>query len=679
MNSVFHPLIGESGTILIKIVLLLVAIAYFTIAERKIMGSIQRRRGPNVVGAWGLLQPAADGLKLIAKEIVVPGHANSRIFVLAPLVVLTLSLLSWSIIPFNLTDWSLFSSLSDFYSSTSRQENGPVKNPLPKNDPVNTIKLEGLLTGASTVIICWIIGLSAPSIIVGGLSAGFIYILITPVIVPVVIEKVTHELAPDSTNVVIDISSWANVATNTPFRSLLSLNIGIILGVIFVHWYLPKRQTKINTLVAAEITKEMVNLEAAQTTENETAFKVVVAVSALAPINEANNFDAWAELGANRPFICLLTAIIGFILGGVFFNSDTCRKVFLTPLQPPTSAIHRVTPRVTTVYAAHPKYKRTLPRIPEKNAPNLVRGRNSWAAPVLQKLAIATTQSCYSESLKCLSTKVSFIRNTALHKFDPSANLPVRRCATPDFLDFKLITESDDIGDVNYGLLAILALSSLSVYGLIISGWASNSKYAFLGALRSAAQRISYEVAISLVLLPIVARAVTLNFTEIASAQKNTVWFIAPLLPAAQVYFISRIAETNRTPFDLPEAEAELVAGYNIDYSSIIFARFFLAEYGNIIRMSLQKTLLFLGGWAADDVVFTSSPLVFALKGLIFCFLFVLVRATFPRYRYDQLIDLGWKIFLPVATGFLVQTIGCLFSVDGLPIAQQSYYVDYTE
>lgn len=204
---------------------------------------------------------------------------------------------------------------------------------------------------------------------------------------------------------------------------------------------------------------------------------------------------------------------------------------------------------------------------------------------------------------------------------------------------FDLLTEMNNISDVRYGLLLILALSSLTVYGLIIAGWASNSKYAFLGALRSAAQMISYEVSISLVLIPVIFMAGSLNFTEIVSAQAFTTWFIFPLLPLSIIFLISMIAETNRTPFDLPEAEAELVAGYNVEYSSIIFAMFFLGEYGNMIMMSLIKSELFLGGWTG--FLFLPPATVLAIKALVFCFVFVLVRATFPRYRYDQLMDIG--------------------------------------
>ena len=365
-----HPFVIQFGFILLKVICLLIAIAYYTIAERKIMAAIQRRRGPNVVGFWGLLQPLADGLKLIAKEMIIPSHSNSRIFVIAPLVILTLSLVSWSIIPFGCFDYA----------------------------------------------------------------------------------------------------------------------------------------------------------------------------EALGPFAEHLNENQKTDAGV---------------------------------------------------------------------------------------------------------------------------------------LSFYKTTEGGGISNVNYGVLIILALSSITVYGLIIAGWASNSKYAFLGALRSAAQMISYEVAISLVLLPIILMSGSLNFVEIVNMQSVTVWYVFPLLPMAIVFFISMIAETNRTPFDLPEAEAELVAGYNVEYSSIIFAMFFLAEYGNMIMMSLLKAILFFGGWSFCFPL--PQALVLTLKGLVFCFLFVLVRATFPRYRYDQLMDIGWKIFLPLATGYLLLVVGILLFFDALPVINELSVVVYTE
>jgi NADH-quinone oxidoreductase subunit H len=332
VRLLFDPILGQLLLILLKIVCLLVAIAYYTIAERKIMASVQRRRGPNVVGFWGFLQPLADGLKLLAKEVVIPTHADSRLFFTAPLVILTLSLLSWSIIPFGCTDLS---------------------------------------------------------------------------------ERI----------------------------------------------------------------------------EPQAVARALVLTS------------------------------------GVW---------------PSTEPIH-------------------------------------------------------------------------------------------------LLTELSEIADLKYGLLLILSLSSLTVYGLIIAGWSSNSKYAFLGALRSAAQMISYEVSISLILLPVILLSGSLNLTSIVLAQEVTGWYVRPLLPAAIIFFISSIAETNRTPFDLPEAEAELVAGYNVEYSSIVFSMFFLAEYGNMIMMSLLNAILFLGGWSVMGLP-VPSALALTLKGLLFCFLFVIVRATLPRYRYDQLM-----------------------------------------
>lgn len=361
-----NPVIIQLLLILVKIVCLLITIAYYTIAERKIMAAIQRRRGPNVVGFWGLLQPLADGLKLIAKEMVIPSHSNSRIFVVAPLAILTLGLLNWSILPFGCFDYS---------------ENSST------NEIVKTLYVNNASSSAS--------------------------------------------------------KAWIN-------------------------------------------------------------------------------------------------------------NS------------------------------------------------------------------------------------------------------------------FELLTEINYISDVRYGVLVILALSSLTVYGLIIAGWASNSKYAFLGALRSAAQMISYEVSISLVLIPVIFMSGSLNFTEIVFAQGQTTWFVLPLLPISIIFFISMIAETNRTPFDLPEAEAELVAGYNVEYSSIIFAMFFLAEYSNMIMMSLINSELFFGGWYG--LPFIPLATTVTLKALIFCFLFVLVRATFPRYRYDQLMDIGWKVFLPVATGFLLFVIGLIVVLDATPV-----------
>jgi NADH-quinone oxidoreductase subunit H len=230
------------------------------------------------------------------------------------------------------------------------------------------------------------------------------------------------------------------------------------------------------------------------------------------------------------------------------------------------------------------------------------------------------------------------------------------------------------IADLNLSVLFLLAISSLNVYGIIIAGWASNSKYAFLGSLRSAAQMISYEVSIGLTILPVILLAGSSNLTEIVLAQERTVWFVAPLLPSALIFFVSMLAETNRAPFDLPEAEAELVAGYNVEYSSIIFAMFFLGEYSNMLLMSAISVVLFWGGWLpAFQFIsfFVSDQLWMAFKIVIVCFLFVLVRATFPRYRYDQLMNIGWKVFLPVTLAFFVFCAGLLYYMEAAPVFKE--------
>jgi NADH-quinone oxidoreductase subunit H len=204
------------------------------------------------------------------------------------------------------------------------------------------------------------------------------------------------------------------------------------------------------------------------------------------------------------------------------------------------------------------------------------------------------------------------------------------------------------IADINLGILLIFALSSLNVYSIIISGWASNSKYALLGALRSAAQLISYEISIGLLVMPVLLFAQSTNLTHIVVVQKS-MYFIFPLFPFFILFFLCILAETNRIPFDLPEAESELVAGYNVEYSAISFAFFFLAEYSNIILMSGLIVILFFGGWLPIISVFLINPIVwFILKTLAFMVCFIWIRATFPRYRYDQLMHIGWKIVLPV-------------------------------
>nr|YP_004062172.1 NADH dehydrogenase subunit 1 [Gracilariophila oryzoides]ADR03188.1 NADH dehydrogenase subunit 1 [Gracilariophila oryzoides]APC24930.1 NADH dehydrogenase subunit 1 [Gracilariophila oryzoides] len=223
--------------------------------------------------------------------------------------------------------------------------------------------------------------------------------------------------------------------------------------------------------------------------------------------------------------------------------------------------------------------------------------------------------------------------------------------------------------DINIGVLYLLAISSLGVYGIIISGWASNSKYAFLGALRSAAQMVSYEVSIGLILINVLLCAGSLNFTGIVLAQQK-IWYAIPLFPVLVMFYISILAETNRAPFDLPEAEAELVAGYNVEYSAMGFALFFLGEYANMILMCALTTILFLGGWLpiSSLVIFywIPSTIWFGVKTTILLFGFIWIRSAFPRYRYDQLMRLGWKIFLPLSLGWVLLIAGILLSFNWL-------------
>ena len=232
------------------------------------------------------------------------------------------------------------------------------------------------------------------------------------------------------------------------------------------------------------------------------------------------------------------------------------------------------------------------------------------------------------------------------------------------------VAEGWVIADINVGILYLFAISSLGVYGIIIAGWSSNSRYAFLGALRSSAQMVSYEVSMGFVIITVLLCVGSLNLSAIVEAQK-TVWFALPLFPMFVVFFISALAETNRHPFDLPEAEAELVAGYQVEYSSMAFALFFLGEYANMILMSGMTTILFLGGWLPplDIAPFNWIPGIvwFCLKIFVLLFVFIWVRATVPRYRYDQLMRLGWKVFLPLSLFWVVATAGVLVTFDLLP------------
>lgn len=233
-------------------------------------------------------------------------------------------------------------------------------------------------------------------------------------------------------------------------------------------------------------------------------------------------------------------------------------------------------------------------------------------------------------------------------------------------------SDSGALANINVGVLYLLAVSSLNIYGIIMAGWASNSKYAFLGAVRSSAQMISYEISIGLILVCVLLATGTLNLTEIVVAQKNMGWEVKLLLfPMMIVFFISILAETNRLPFDLPEAEAELVAGYNVEYSSMPFALFFLGEYMNMILTSSMLVLLFWSGWLplVDlEILYFIPPFVwFVIKVSFVLFCFIWVRATFPRYRYDQLMMLGWKVFLPITLFWVIFTSSMLLIFDKLP------------
>ncbi len=233
------------------------------------------------------------------------------------------------------------------------------------------------------------------------------------------------------------------------------------------------------------------------------------------------------------------------------------------------------------------------------------------------------------------------------------------------------VSEGWVLADINVGILYLFAVSSLEVYGVIMSGWASNSRYPFLGALRSAAQMVSYEVSIGFVLVTVLLCVGSLNLTDIVLAQGENMWFVIPLFPMFIVFFISALAELNRAPFDLPEGEAELVGGYFTEYSAMTFALFFLGEYANMIMMSGFMTVLFLGGWLPiiDIAPFNMIPGViwFLLKVCLLLFCMLWVRATFPRFRYDQLMRLGWKVFLPFSLFYVVLVSGVLVYMDWLP------------
>ena len=232
------------------------------------------------------------------------------------------------------------------------------------------------------------------------------------------------------------------------------------------------------------------------------------------------------------------------------------------------------------------------------------------------------------------------------------------------------LAENIVISNMNLGILYLLAISSLSVYGIVMAGWSSNSKYPFLGSLRSAAQMISYEVSIGFIIVNICVCVGSFNLSDIVLAQEK-IWFIVPLFPMFILFYISMLAETNRHPFDLPEAEAELVSGYNVEYSAMTFALFFLGEYANMLLMSAFSSILFLGGWLPVVNIFPLNllpgSLWLSIKIVIGVLFFILTRAALPRYRYDQLMHIGWKSFLPLSLGYLLFTVGLLISFNWLP------------
>ena len=239
-------------------------------------------------------------------------------------------------------------------------------------------------------------------------------------------------------------------------------------------------------------------------------------------------------------------------------------------------------------------------------------------------------------------------------------------------ISWSVIPFSDKlvISDISVGILYLFATSSLSVYGIIMAGWASNSKYPFLGALRSAAQMISYEISIGFIIINVCICTGSFNLSNIVLAQQS-IWFIVPLFPMFVIFYISMLAETNRHPFDLPEAEAELVSGYNVEYSAMTLALFFLGEYANMLLMSAFAAILFFGGWLPLINIFPLNYLPgsfwFSLKIILGVVFFIVTRATLPRYRYNQLMYIGWKCFLPLSLGYLIFTVGILISFNWLP------------
>ena len=283
-----------------------------------------------------------------------------------------------------------------------------------------------------------------------------------------------------------------------------------------------------------------------------------------------------------------------------------------------------------------------------RKGPNVV-GPFGLLQPIADGIKLLTKETIFPDN----SSKFLFI-------FSPVLTFALALIAWAVIpVDYKVV-----LSDINVGLMYIFAISSLGIYGIIVAGWSSNSRYAFLGSLRSAAQMISYEVSIGLIIISVLLSSGSLNLTNIVLSQQN-MWYVIPHFPMFVIFFISTLAETNRAPFDLPEAESELVAGYNVEYSSMSFGLFFLGEYGNMILMSSMSTILFLGGWLPpfESQYFDLIPgyLWFLMKVISLLFVFLWVRATLPRYRYDQLMTLGWKLFLPLSLLWIIITSSFMF------------------
>jgi len=283
-----------------------------------------------------------------------------------------------------------------------------------------------------------------------------------------------------------------------------------------------------------------------------------------------------------------------------------------------------------------------------RKGPNVV-GPFGLLQPIADGIKLLTKETIFPDN----SSKFLFI-------FSPVLTFTLALLAWAVIpVDYKVV-----LSDINVGLMYIFAISSLGIYGIIVAGWSSNSRYAFLGSLRSAAQMISYEVSIGLIIISVLLSSGSLNLTNIVLSQQN-MWYVIPHFPMFVIFFISTLAETNRAPFDLPEAESELVAGYNVEYSSMSFGLFFLGEYGNMILMSSMSTILFLGGWLPpfESQYFDLIPgyLWFLMKVVSLLFVFLWVRATLPRYRYDQLMTLGWKLFLPLSLLWIIITSSFMF------------------